>query len=254
VKYAGGIGLALTVVATVGASQSSQGDGGLNISAVRFFRPGSSQTIVDVFCRVPLLLVTPLGQSSGGAFRVAVSVRDSAGLELVSHSWLTPVRGELLRTRGTSTAEHVRFAARPGRYAVAVAVTDSASGASRGGDQWSPSGTRPEARLLLASDLRAGAPGDTAGRPGEVRFGSLFLSTSGEPVLTPQASRLAYYVELYSTRAESLSVAARVVTESGTQVVAVAPTAVAIGAGGGVTDGVVDLAGLPRALPVWNWW
>ena len=114
-KYAGQIALALTVVTAVGAGRSVQNESGVGLSAVRFYRPASSQTVVDVFCRVPLLLVTPIGQSGGGAFRLAVSVRDSAGLELVSQTWLTPVRAELLRTRGASTSEHVRFAARPGR-------------------------------------------------------------------------------------------------------------------------------------------
>ena len=91
-KYAGQIALALTVVTAVGAGRSVQNESGVGLSAVRFYRPASSQTVVDVFCRVPLLLVTPIGQSGGGAFRLAVSVRDSAGLELVSQTWLTPVR------------------------------------------------------------------------------------------------------------------------------------------------------------------
>lgn len=241
--------LALTVPVTVGASRSAQDEGSLSLSAVRFYRPATSQTVVDVFCRVPLLLVTPIGQTSGsgGAFRVAISVRDSAGLELVAQSWLTPVRGELLRTRGASTAEHLRFAARPGRYAVSVAITDSASGRiTRAATEviafdHAPGGSD----LLLASDLRTATAGDTTERPGEVRHGPLFLSTSGEPVLTPQASKLAYYFELYSARPESAAVAARVMTEGGTQVVSIAASPIAVGAGGGFTDGVLDLAGLP---------
>lgn len=235
------------VVVTVSASRSVQDESGVTLSAVRFYRPASSQTVVDVFCRVPLLLVTPIGSSGGGAFRVAVSVRDSAGLELVSQTWLTPVRAELLHARGASTSEHLRFAARPGRYAVAVTVTDSASGriARAATDVAAYSHAPGGSDLLLANDLRMGAPGDTSARSGEVRFGSLFVSTSGEPVLTPQASKLAYYFELYPARAESASVAARVVTESGTQVVAIAPSAVSMPAEGGFTNGVVDLAGLP---------
>ncbi len=235
------------VLVTVSASRSEQNESVVSLSAVRFYRPASSQTVVDVFCRVPLLLVTPIGQSGGGAFRVAVSVKDSAGLELVSQTWLTPVRAELLHARGASTSEHLRFAARPGRYAVAVTVTDSASGRiARAATDVEAYGHAPGGSdLLLANDLRLAAPGDTSARSGEVRFGSLFVSTSGEPVLTPQASKLAYYFELYPARAESASVAARVVTESGTQVVAIAPSAVSMPAEGGFTNGVVDLAGLP---------
>lgn len=246
-KHAGQIVLALTVAVTVGARRPVQDESGVSLSAIRFYRPASSQTVVDVFCRVPLLLVTPIGSSGGGAFRVAVSVRDSAGLELVSQTWLTPVRAELLHARGASTSEHLRFAAHPGRYAVGVTVTDSASGRiSRATTEVMAFAHAPGGSdLLLATDLRMAAPSDTAARSGEVRFGSLFVSTSGEPVLTPQASKLAYYFELYPAQAESASVAARVMTESGTQVVAISPVGVSVGAGGGFTNGVVDLAGLP---------
>ena len=247
-KYAVVVALALTAVPTVGAGQSQQNEAAVSMSVVRSYRAATSQTVVDLFCRIPLLLVTPQGTtgSGGGAFRFAIAVRDSAGLELVSQSWLTPVRGELLRTRGASTAEHMTFAARPGRYAVSVTVTDSASGrvaraaATVDAFHRAPAGSD----LLLASDMRADAA-DTAARAGELRRGSLFLVTTGEPVLTPQASKLAYYLELYPAQAESVMVAARVLTESGTQLVATAPTPVAIGTGGGFTNGVVDLAGLP---------
>jgi len=247
VQYA----LALTAVTAVGAGRSQQGEAAVNVSVVRSYRAATSQTVVDVFCRIPLLLVTPQGATGGGvgggSFRFAISVRDSAGLELVSQSWLTPVRGELLRTRGASTAEHVTFAARPGRYAVSVTVSDSGSGRiARAAATVEAFDRAPAASdLLLASDMRAAEAGDTATRSGELRRGSLFLVTSGEPVLTPQASRLAYYLELYPAQAESVMVAARVLTQSGMQLVATAATPVAIGPGGGFTNGVVDLAGLP---------
>ncbi len=244
-KYVVQIALALTAVTAVGASRFQQDEAGVRVVVVRSYRPASSQTVVDVFCRVPLVLVNPAGTpGTGGAFRFTVSVRDSAGLELVSQSWLTPIRDELLRTRGASTTEHMTFAARAGRYAVQVTVTDSATGriaraaATVDAFDRAPAGSD----LLLASDMRAAEAGDTVARAGELRWGSLFLVTSGEPVLTPQASRLAYYLELYPARAESVMVATRVLTESGTQLVATAPTA--IGTDGGF-NGVVDLAGLP---------
>jgi GWxTD domain-containing protein len=63
--------------------------------------------------------------------------------------------------------------------------------------------------------------------------------------LTPQSARLTYYLELYPTRAESLQIAARVLTESGSPVVAIPPVSEAIGEGGGFSSRVVDLAGLP---------
>ena len=240
--------LALTAVTAVGAGRQTQDEPGLSVNVVRSYRSASSQTVIDVFCRVPLLLVNPIGTTGGGAYRFAVTVRDSSGLQLASQNWLTPVRAELLRTRGASTAEHMTFAGRPGSYAVEVTVTDSASGRiARAQQVIQAFGHVPAASdLLLGSDIRAAAgTGDTVPKGDEVQRGQLFIVTSGEPVLTPQSSKLAYYLELYPAHAESAQVAGRVVTESGTQVVATAPVTMAIDSGGGVSNGVVDLAGLP---------
>jgi GWxTD domain-containing protein len=247
-KQAAHVALALTAVMAVGAGGPAQTESGLTVSIIRRFRPASAQTVVDVFCRIPLQLVSPIGSTGGGSYRFAVSVRDSTGLELVSQSWATPVRAEVLRSRGASTSEHVTFAAKAGRYAVQVTVTDSATGrvsrteATAAAFAGSPGGSD----LLLGSDVRqAAGPGDTAVRGGEVRLGSLFFVTSGLPVLTPQSSKLAYYLELYPAHAESVQVAVRVLSDSGKQIVAAAPETMAIGAGGGVASRVIDLAGLP---------
>jgi GWxTD domain-containing protein len=241
--------LALTAFTAVGAGPSSrQAEPVLELNVVRSYRSTSSQTVVDVFCRVPLLLVNPIGTTGGGAYRFAIAVRDSSGLELAKQNWLTPVRAELLRTRGASTAEHMTFAARPGSYTVEVTVTDSASGRIARTQQVIQAFGRPPAAsdLLLGSDIRpAAGSADTVPKGNEIERGSLFIVTSGQPVLTPQSSKLAYYLELYPAHAESIKVAGRVLMESGTQVVATAPVAVAIDSGGGIADGVIDLAGLP---------
>ena len=246
-KQAAHVALALTAVMAVGAGRPSQNESGLTVSIIRRFRPASAQTVVDVFCRIPLQLVSPIG-SGGGAYRFAVSVKDSTGLELVSQSWSTAVRGEVLRSRGASTSEHLTFAAKAGRYAVQVAVTDSATGrvsrtdATAAAFTGSPGGSD----LLLGSDVRqSSGASDTAARGGEVHLGSLFFVTSGLPVLTPQSSKLAYYLELYPARAESVQVAVRVLTDSGKQMVATAPELIPVGAGGGVVSRMIDLAGLP---------
>lgn len=74
----------------------------------------------------------------------------------------------------------------------------------------------------------------------------LFIQTSGSPTLTPQQTQLSYYLELYPGRAESLSVTARVLDKTGAQVIAAQPQQVAVGAAGGLTYGIIDLAGLPE--------
>jgi GWxTD domain-containing protein len=131
---------------------------------------------------------------------------------------------------------------------VQVAVTDSATGrvsrteATAAAFTGSPGGSD----LLLGSDVRqSSGPSDTAARGGEVRLGSVFFVTSGVPVLTPQSAKLAYYLEVYPVRAESVPVAVRVLTDSGKQMVATAPELIPIGAGGGVVSRMIDLTGLP---------
>ncbi len=241
---------ALAAVTAAAAPVVGQAGAALELSAVRFYRSASRQTLVEAFCRVPLAVVAPLGGGSRGdaAYRVTVSVRDSAGSELVSQSWSQAVAGEMLRRRSVSTVEHFRFAAQPGRYVVEVAITDSATGrVSRRRTDLSTFAAAPQASdLLLASGMREAADvADTVTRDGEVRKGSLFLETAGRPVLTPQRSELSYYLELYTERAESVTVRVRVRTSAGNEVTAAAPQRVAFPAGGGATKGVVDLGGLP---------
>ena len=64
-------------------------------------------------------------------------------------------------------------------------------------------------------------------------------------MLTPQQARLGYYLELYPARAETVTVAVRVKTMQGTQLVATRSDPIPVAAGGGVTRGMMDLAGLP---------
>ncbi len=245
------LALALTVVGAVGAASQSQEAATLGLSAVRWYR--SSKTLVDVFCRVPLTLVSPLGgEGSGAAFRVAVVVRDSSGLTLTAPSWSSAVPGSMLRVRGASTAGHVAFAAQPGRYSVEVTVTDSATGrvahqqvAVQAFSSASPPGASD---LLLGTDIRAvTGPGDSLVRVGELRKGALVIQTSGDPVLTPQSAKLGYYLELYPAQAESVTVGVRVLKATGELVIAAPPQRIAVAAGGGVTQGLVDLAGLPAS-------
>jgi GWxTD domain-containing protein len=240
--------LALTAAAALGAAPQSPETPSLGLSAVRYYRAAGAQTVVDVFCRVPLAAVSPLtGEGSGAAFRIAVSVRDSTGLALVSQSWSEPVPAAILRMRGASTAEHLAFVAKPGRYTVEVTVTDSATGRVMRQQAAVEAFAGPPAAsdLLLGTDIRLSAGGDSTTQSGELRKGSLIVQTSGEPVLTPLAAKLGYYLELYPQRAQSLSVAVRVLKASGEQVIATPPRAIALESGGGVTQGLIDLAGLP---------
>src|SRR5207249_10851624 len=89
------------------------------------------------------------------------------------------------------------------------------------------------------------SPADTEPRAVESRTGDLFVEASGRPVLTPEQSRLGYYLELYTQRPETASIVARVRSASGAQVVATSPQRLPLPAGGGVTRGLLDVAAVP---------
>jgi GWxTD domain-containing protein len=234
--------------AKASAAQGRQADA-IELKAARFYRPSAAETLVDVFCRIPLALIDQReGTTSDATYTFAVSVRDSSGLELLAHSWNGRVAGELMRVPGAVTTEHFTFAAHAGRYTVDVAVTGAATGqVNRQRAEIGAFARAPAASdLVVATGIRPAADAmDTVPRGGEIRKGALFLETSGRPVLTPERSRLGYYVELYAARAESVTATVRVKSAAGQQIVATSPQRIAVSAGGGTTQGVVDLSGLP---------
>jgi len=226
----------------------AQQDTLLGTTVVRFYRAGGPETLVEVFCRIPLAVVEPLaGLARDGAYRIAVSVRDSTGLELLSSAWSQTVAGKLLRVGGASSAEHVQFVARPGRYTIDVVVADSASGRlRRQRTEVAAYSQRPRASdLLVAGAARRAAAGDTTPRSGEIRKGALFLETSGRPVATPERAQLGYYLELYAQRPETAAVAAQVLDLAGKQYAATEAQRIALPAGGGAATAMLDLSGLP---------
>ena len=220
----------------------------LVLSAVRFYR-ATSTTLVDVFGRVHMRLVSPLssGDGSGAAYRVLFTVRDSNNLTLMSESWSQGVPAGLLTLAGSSTVEHATFAAQPGRYMVDMTVTDSATGrvTRKSVEVIAYAATPVASDLLLASGMRPFSGSDTVAGTGEVRKGAVFLQTSGSEVLTPRQARLGYYLELYAAHPETVTVSMRVLQADGGQVVALPRHLVPLGAGGGVLQQMLDLSGLP---------
>src|SRR5258706_12879867 len=223
----------------------------LELAAVRFYRTTGAQTLVDAFCQVPFALLDPVAQGTGGiaAYRFAVTVHDTAGTELLAQSWLQTVPVRMLAVARGSAVEHFSFAARPAKYTIDVTVTDSATGrVSRQRSDVNAYAAAPTGSdLLLATGMRPAETVDGAPAAGEIRKGAVLLQASGRPVLTPQQARLGYYLELYAPRAETVTVVVRVATPQGRQVIATPGERVPVGAGGGVTRAMGDLAGLPPA-------
>jgi GWxTD domain-containing protein len=234
--------LAVHPVASV-AAQS------LEIGLTRFYRGAGKQTVVDGFCRIPFTLLDSLTRGPGGiaAYRFAISVRDSANLELVAQQWARTVPARMLATVRGSSLEHFTFAASPGAYTVEVTVRDSASG--RVTRERAPLATfaeRPAASdLLLATGMRAAGGADSALRTGELRKGSVIVEAAERPLLTPSRAQLGYYVEWYGQTAETAAVSVRVLRGDGSALLTTPGQRIPFEAGGGASRAMVDLAGLP---------
>src|SRR2546425_11778743 len=236
--------------ARAAAQAPQQPTASLELDAVRFYRSSSTQTVVDGFGRVPFTLLDPLTRGPDGmaAYRVTISVRDSANLELVNQSWTRTVPARMLSMARGSTLEHFTFAAKPGKFAVELTVRGSGSGrvARQRVSVTTYTAAPPVSDLLLATGMRAAGSGaDTAMSGGELRKGGVIIDAADRPLLTPQHAQLGYYVERYSQTPETAAVSVRIVRGDTATVVKTAPQLVPFGAGGGITRGMVDLAGLP---------
>ena len=232
--------------ARAAAQAPQQPTASLELDAVRFYRSSSTQTVVDGFGRVPFTLLDPLTRGPDGmaAYRVTISVRDSANLELVNQSWTRTVPARMLSMARGSTLEHFTFAAKPGTYAVELMVRDSASErvARQRVSLTTYAAAPPVSDLLLATGMRAA---DSALSGSELRKGGGIIEAADRPLLTPQQAQLGYYLERYSQTPETAAVSVRIVRGDTATVVKTAPQLVPFGAGGGITRGMVDLAGLP---------
>ena len=226
----------------------------LEIGLTRFYRSAGGQTVVDGFARIPFTALDTLTRGPNGvaAYRVAISVRDSANLQLVEQSWTRSLPARMLATARGSTLEHFMFAASPGTYTVEVTVHDSASGrVTREQVPLTTFAAKPAASdLLLATAMRMAGGGDTTLASGELRKGSAIVQAAVRPLLTPQQAQVGYYLEWYGgglvgQAAETAAVSVRILRADGTPIVATPAQQVPFGAGGGVTRAMIDLAGLP---------
>ena len=240
------VAAALAVQSAAGAAAQS-----LEIGTTRFYRGAGNQTVVDGFARVPFALLDSLtrGPNAIAAYRVVLTVRDSANLQLVADSWTRSIPARLLATARGSSLEHFTFAASPGTYTIEVAVHDSATGrVTRAQVPLTAFMGRPAASdVLLATGMRAAGAADTTRRSGELRKGGVILEAAERPLLTPNQASLGYYLEWYGRGLvdETTAVSVRVLRADGTPVVSTPAQRMPFDAGGGVTRAMVDLAGLP---------
>lgn len=231
----------------VAPAGSAQVDDELGVRAFRFYRAEGKETLVTGLIEIPYRLLTPA--TEGGARLagdVAVSVRDSAGLELHRSGWSVsaPVAS---RNANAALMEVVEFKLAAGRYDLQVTVRDSATG--RATTRTVPiiafQSAPPASDVVLSPSMRLPKPSDTLLGPGERRWGGVILTPAAELRLTPVRSRLYYMLEVYPERDTVVTMTGQVLNESGSVVVSTAPRRVSVAEGGAVLRGQVDLAGLP---------
>jgi GWxTD domain-containing protein len=217
------------------------------IGAVRSYR--GDRTLINGFVRVPQALLEPVTIGAGGfaQFRLDVGVADARGNVLATDSWTRRIPWKATRARGAASVELVTFSVDSGAYEIRAIVTDSATG-RRAVATLAIRGFRarpPTSDLLLAPEIRRAAAADTGAAPGELRKGDLLITGASEVVLSPMHAALFYYCEVYRDSAGNVPWLVRVRSDNGRAIVSTPATPAAIGVGGGVITGSVDLAGLP---------
>jgi GWxTD domain-containing protein len=237
----------LLIGAGGGLAASQAGLDEVVVRTVRFYRTG--HTIVNGFVRVPhrLLDGVVIGPSGFAAYGLEVTVTDSQGMTLTHEQWSRRVPWTVSQVRGSASMEALTFALSAGAYTLHVEVRDSATGRRQAATlPLTAFDARPVASdLLLGSAIRRTAPGDTSAQVGEIAKGDLRIATGPAIVLTPTRAALAYYCEVYGDSAAQVPWRLEVRGASGRAMVSTAATVAAIGAGGGILDGTLDLAGLP---------
>ncbi len=240
----------MALAAGLSAAAMTGGQSGpepLTVSAVRFFSPASGTTTIEGVCELRLGALSP-GVAQTVRYRVEVAVFDSAGLELQRSDWQREVPAEVARTRGATSVETFGFRAAAGRYRVRVRAVPETGPVVEGSAEVTAYQAGPAiSDLLLATAARAAADDTSPTAPGEIRRGRLLLRTAPLPRLSPTTASLFYYAEIYpwSGAATSGDLRVAVLAPGGRQVIETPPRAVQIGPAGGLSEGSLDLAGLP---------
>lgn len=242
------VGVALCAAPAALAGQSAPA---LAVRAVRFWLPEYRQTVVKAFVQIPYMALTPTEVGPDGAlsYRITVRVADSTGLTLMQQSWAKRAAAGL-RTPGASGFEILEFAVNPGKFRLELSIEDSVSGTriERGLDLQGFGDEPGASDLVVAPRMRVSGTADSIPQPGELRRGNTVLTAAAEVMLGPLEDRakLYYYLEAYSPRADSGTLALEVQDETGKTMVTIPSRRVQLATGGGVLRGQLDMTGLPE--------
>lgn len=240
----------LAAVTAMGPTDAAaQSEPQVIVRAIRAFSPATRQTMVQVLVEVPYrLLEAPMFEANGELrFGVTAQVLDSAGGAIAQTSWGGHAK-PVLRERGASKLEIIDFAVPPGRYRVAVTLTDSVvSRSHEAGTEVEAWGEPPlVSDLMLSPAIRLATGADSMPHTGELRWGNMMVTPAAALKLTPVRSRAYYLLEAYAPTADSGSMQVIVMDSTGRAIVTTRRTPVRIAQGGALLRGQLDLAGLPE--------
>lgn len=186
----------LVMLAAIPARAGAQ----LDVTMYRSWTPPNA-TVVHGLFRVDGAM---LGTGAECAYRVELSVTDSAGTPLVNNEWdgrCPPPRNGV----PSGALETFQFAVLPSRYTVQVTVTPSSGGrpVSATAALESLPADAVVSDLILA---RAAGWADSASDlQYTIRRGQLGLAAASEVVADEQRPQIAYYLEVYPTADEPMS-------------------------------------------------
>jgi len=233
------------------AISAGQAAPALAVRAVRFWVPEYKQTMVKAFVQIPYIALTPTSSDPTGvlSYRVTVKVADSTGLILMQQSWAKHAMASA-RSPDATGFEILEFQVAPGRFRLDLTVDDSVSGTKiERSIPFDGFGDGPGASdLVVAPRMRIPGPEDTIPVAGEVRMGNTAFTALADVRLAPldDRSKLYYYLEGYTTAADSGALLLEIRDNSGAAILKLPARPVQMNAGGGVVRGQLDLTGLPE--------
>ena len=242
--------LAVAVLAAAlmgGGPGGRAGQGELDIRVVRFYQADVQRTRIKAFVDIPFRGFSP-GGDGRLALKIKASVSDSGGMVLSEDSWTSRPRS-ISNLDRASSVELLDFVLAPGKYTLAIEVTDSVSGRHEVGQTIVEAFTaEPVASDLVATvQIRPVEAGDTVPQLGEWRYGTETMVTAATtPHLTPGRPQLYYLIEAYTTAPDTGTMLLSVIDTGGKAIVRTRAQPLKLPAGGGVMKGSTDLTGLPE--------
>lgn len=231
-------------LSTVAAPQSAPQ---LSVQAVRFYSPGAGQTQVMAFLQVPYALTEPVGERI--AWQTTVTIRDAQNVQLFTESWWSGAPASHRVADAYAMEDLILPPMAPGRYVISVTVMDSSASRRTATVEATIDGYANSpgvSDMLLASQMRLAAQGDTVPGPGEVARGNIRFVTS--PTLTLDALKpmLAFLMEAYTPTEGRATTRMTVRDKSGTVIHSLPAFEQVVHAIGGVIYGQFSLEGLPE--------